>query len=167
MGIYTIQIVKTIILFLLFSAAKVFTKRIIQKAGARFNYQSGRIKITNKIVNALLGILVLIFLMIIWGVKQSDLVVFLSTTMTILGVAFFAQWSLISNITSTLLIFFSHPIKIGDSLTIMEKDYEIEGTLNDIGVFFITIKTKENEKITMPSNIFLQKMIKKEKVNNN
>ena len=167
MGIYTIQIVKTVILFLFFSAAKVFTKRIIQKAGARFNYQSGRIKITNKIVNALLGILVLIFLMIIWGVKQSDLVVFLSTTMTILGVAFFAQWSLISNITSTLLIFFSHPIKIGDSLTIMEKDYEIEGTLNDIGVFFITIKTKENEKITMPSNIFLQKMIKKEKVNNN
>lgn len=166
MGIYTIQIVKTVILFLFFSAAKVFTKRIIQKVGARFNYQSGRIKITNKIVNALLGILVLIFLMIIWGIKQSDLVVFLSTTLTILGVAFFAQWSLISNITSTLLIFFSHPIKIGDSLTIMEKDYEIEGTLNDIGVFFITIKTKENEKITMPSNIFLQKMIKK-KVNNN
>ena len=167
MSIYTIQIIKTIILFFLFSAVKVVTRRIIQKAGARFNYQSGRIKITNKIVNALLGILVLVFLMLIWGIKQSDLVVFLSTTLTILGVAFFAQWSLISNITSTLIIFFNHPIRIGDSLTIMEKDYEIEGILNDIGVFFITIKTKENEKITMPSNIFLQKIIKRGEITSN
>ncbi len=134
---------------------------MIRRVGARFNYQSGRIKITNKIVNALLGILLLVFLMLIWGINQSDLVVFLSTTLTILGVAFFAQWSLISNITSTLIIFFNHPIRIGDSLTIMEKDYEIDGVLNDIGIFFITIKTKDGRKITMPSNIFLQKMIKK------
>ncbi|NLZ72570.1 MAG: mechanosensitive ion channel [Bacteroidales bacterium] len=162
MGVYTFQIFKTVIVLLVFSAAKIFIKRLIRRVGARFNYQSGRIKITNKIANALLGILVLVFLMVVWGVKQSDFVVFLSTTLTILGVAFFAQWSLISNITSTLIIFFNHPIKIGDSLIIMEKDYEIEGVLNDIGVFFITIKTKENEKITMPSNIFLQKMIKKE-----
>lgn len=161
MEIYTLQIVKTVILVIVFLIIKFFTKRLIKKVGTRFHYQTGRIKITNKITNALLGILVLVFLMVIWGVKQTDLVVFLSTTMTILGVAFFAQWSLISNITSTLIIFFNHPIKIGDSLTIMEKDYEIEGILNDIGVFFITIKMKDNKKITMPSNIFLQKMIKK------
>ena len=152
---------KTTVLILVFFGTKFFTKRMIRRVGARFNYQSGRIKITNKIVNALLGILLLVFLMLIWGINQSDLVVFLSTTLTILGVAFFAQWSLISNITSTLIIFFNHPIRIGDSLTIMEKDYEIDGVLNDIGIFFITIKTKDGRKITMPSNIFLQKMIKK------
>ena len=161
MGIYTLQIIKTIILLVVFLTTKFFTKRLIKKVGLRFNYQSGRIRITNKISNALLGILVFVVLMLIWGIKQSDLVVFLSTTLTILGVAFFAQWSLISNITSTLIIFFSHPLRIGDSLTIMEKDYEIEGVLNDIGIFFVTIKTKDDRKITMPSNIFLQKMIKK------
>ena len=162
MGDYTLPIIKTIVLFIVFLITKFFTKRLIKRVGLRFNYQSGRIKITCKIANALLGILLLVFLMVIWGIKQTDLVVFLSTTLTILGVAFFAQWSLISNITSTLIIFFNHPIKIGDPLTIMEKDYEIEGVLNDIGVFFITVKTKDNKKITMPSNIFLQKMIKKE-----
>lgn len=162
MNVFTFQIVKTIFLVLVFLITKFFTQRLIKKIGLRFNYQSRRIKITNKIINALLVIMLLVFLMVIWGVKQTDFVVFLSTTMTILGVAFFAQWSLISNITSTLIIFFSHPIRIGDSLTIMDKDYEIEGVLNDIGVFFVTIKTRDNKKITMPSNIFLQKMIKKE-----
>jgi small-conductance mechanosensitive channel len=159
---YNFQIAETIFIILLFLIAKLTTKRIIGKVGIRFKYQSGRIKITNKIVGVLLLTLLTIILMIIWGVDQSELLVFLSTVLTILGVAFFAQWSIISNITSTLIIFFNHPIKIGDYLTIMDKDYQIEGKLSDIGIFFIIIKTKENKKITIPSNVFIQKMIRKE-----
>ena len=44
----------------------------------------------------------------------------------------------------------------------MDKDYQIEGELSDIGIFFIIIKTRENKRITIPSNVFMQKMIKKE-----
>lgn len=159
---YKFQIVKTIIVIFVFLITKLVTKRIIRRVGARFKYQSGRIKITNKIAGVLLLIILAVFLIIIWGVDQSKLLIFLSTILTILGVAFFAQWSIISNITSTLIIFFNHPIKIGDSLTIMDKDYQVEGTLSDIGIFFVIIKTKEGKKITIPSNVFMQKMIKKE-----
>lgn len=161
---YKFQIAETIIIIFVFIITKLISKRIIRKVGIRFKYHSGRIKITNKIVGVLSLIILTIFLMIIWGVEQSEVLLFLSTILTILGVAFFAQWSIISNITSTLIIFFNHPIKIGDSLTILDKDYQIEGKLSDIGVFFIIIKTKEGNKITMPSNVFMQKMIKKEDV---
>jgi len=159
---YQIKLVETVIIILIFFISKLLLKRIIKKVGIRFNYQSSRIKITNKTVGVLLLTILIVFLMIIWGVDQSELLLFLSTVLTILGVAFFAQWSIISNITSALIIFFNHPIKIGDSLTILDKDYQIEGKLSDIGIFFITIKTKENKKITIPSNLFMQKMIKKE-----
>jgi len=159
---YEIKIVETIIIFLVFLTIKLFTKRVIAKVGKRFNYQKGRIKITNKIADALLLILLTIILLIIWGVDKSELFLFISTVLTILGVAFFAQWSIISNITSTLIIFFNHPIKIGDSLTILDKEYQVEGELSDIGIFFIIIKTKDKKKITIPSNIFMQKMIQKE-----
>ena len=161
---YKIKIIETIIVILVFLITKLITKRVIKKVGIRFKYQTGRIKITNRIVGVLLLTLMTAFLMIIWGVDQSELLLFLSTVLTILGVAFFAQWSIISNITSTLIIFFNHPIKIGDSLTIMDKDYQIEGKLSDIGIFFIVIKTKENKKITIPSNVFMQKMIKREDI---
>ena len=137
---YNFQIAETIIIIIVFLISKLVTRRIIGKVGNKFNYQSGRIKITNKMVGALLLIILIIFLMMIWGVDQSELLVFLSTILTILGVAFFAQWSIISNITSTLIIFFNHPIKIGDHLTILDKDYPIEGKLSDIGIFFIIIK---------------------------
>ncbi len=160
MGEYKIQIIQTIVIIFVFFITKLVTKRIIGKVGIRFKYQSGRIKITNKIVGVLLLIILTIVLLVIWGVDQSELLFFLSTILTILGVAFFAQWSIISNITSTLIIFFNHPIKMGDALTIMDKDYPIEGTLSDIGIFFIIIKTKDGKKITIPSNVFMQKMIK-------
>lgn len=162
MEVYKIKIIETIIIILVFIATRLITKRIVIKVGNRFKYESGRIKITNKILGFLLLIILTAILMIIWGVDQSQLLLFLSTILTILGVAFFAQWSIISNITSTLIIFFNHPIKIGDSLTIIDKDYQIEGKLSDIGIFFIIIKTKENTKITIPSNVFMQKMIRKE-----
>ncbi len=161
MEAYKFQIAQTIVVFIIFSVTKLTIGRLIGRAGARFKYHSGRVKITNKIVNVLLLVVLIIVLLSIWQVDQSQLLIFFSTIATILGVAFFAQWSLISNITSTLIIFFNHPIRIGDSLTIMDKDYPIEGRLSDIGIFFITIKTKENEKITIPSNAFMQKMIKK------
>ena len=162
MEYYKIKIIESIIVILVFLILKLITKRIIKKVGIRFKYQSGRIKITIRIVGFLLLILLVAILMIIWGVDQSQLLLFLSSVLTILGVAFFAQWSIISNITSTLIIFFTHPIKIGDSLTIIDKDYQIEGRLSDIGIFFIIIKTKENKKITIPSNVFMQKMVKRE-----
>ena len=159
---YKFQIAETIIIIIVFLITKIVTQRIIRKVGIRFKYQSGRVKITNKIVAVLLVTILIVFLMVIWGVDQSQLLLFLSTILTILGVAFFAQWSIISNITSTLIIFFNHPIKIGDYLTIMDKDFQIEGKLSDIGIFFIIIKTKDDKKITIPSNIFMQKMIRKE-----
>jgi small-conductance mechanosensitive channel len=161
---YKFQIAETIIIIIVFLITKLITSRIIRKVGIRFKYQTGRVKITNKIIGVLLVTILTVFLMAIWGVDQSELLLFLSTILTILGVAFFAQWSIISNITSTLIIFFNHPIKIGDSLTIIDKDYKIEGKLSDIGIFFIIIKTKENKKITIPSNVFMQKMIKKEDI---
>jgi small-conductance mechanosensitive channel len=159
---YKFQIAETIIIIIVFIITKLITKRIIRKVGIRFKYQTGRVKITNKIVDVLLVTILIVFLMAIWGVGQSELLVFLSTILTILGVAFFAQWSIISNITSTLIIFFNHPVKIGDQLTIMDKDFQIEGKLSDIGIFFIIIKTIDDKKITIPSNVFMQKMIKKQ-----
>lgn len=99
--------------------------------------------------------------MFIWGVKQSELFYFISSLLAVLGVAFFAQWSIISNITTTIIIYFNHPVKIGDHIVILDKEFPIEGRISDIGAFFIILKNEDDEKITIPSNVFMQKVIKK------
>jgi small-conductance mechanosensitive channel len=110
-------------------------------------------------INLLLTITAIVFIAAIWGVKQTDIVVFISSVMAILGIAFVAQWSLLSNITAGLILFFNHPLKIGDHIKILEKDFVIEGIVNDITFFFIHIKTENNEKITISNTVILQKTI--------
>lgn len=97
------------------------------------------------------------------GVKQADLAVFVGSVLTVIGVAMFAQWSILSNITASIVLFFNHSIRIDDTIAIMEtKDYEIQGKITDIGLFFVTIeRSNTSEEITLPNNIFLQKTIRK------
>jgi small-conductance mechanosensitive channel len=43
----------------------------------------------------------------------------------------------------------------------MDKDYDIQGRVSDIGLFFVILKTENGEVISIPSNVFIQKMIRK------
>lgn len=125
----------------------------------KIHFTLQRRKLTLRMINLLLTITAIVFIAAIWGVKQTDIVVFISSVMAILGIAFVAQWSLLSNITAGLILFFNHPLKIGDHIKILEKDFIIEGIVNDITFFFIHIKTENNEKITISNTVILQKTI--------
>lgn len=161
MEVFKIEIIESVAVLVSFLVLRFVIIKTIKKVAVKFSYQNPRVKIIKKIINLFLVFVALGILLFIWGVDQSELVYFISTLLTILGIAFFAQWSIISNITSTLIIFFNHPAKIGDTITVFDKDYPIEGRISDIGVFFVILKTVEGEKITIPSNIFIQKMIKR------
>lgn len=158
---YKVEIIETLAVLVSFFLIRFTITKTIDKVASKFSYQKPRVKMIKKIINLFITIGALGIILLIWGVDQSEFIYYISTVLTILGIAFFAQWSIISNITSTLIIFFNHPAKIGDTITVFDKDYPIEGRISDIGVFFVILKTKEGEKITLPSNVFIQKMIKK------
>ena len=158
---YQFQIIQTIIVFLVYLILNIISQYIVRKVGIKFLYTSPRVKITKKIIHLIYFILLLNFILFIWGVKQSELMYFITSLLTVLGIAFFAQWSIISNITTSLIIFFNHPVKIGDTISIIDKEFDTEGKVNDIGIFFLIIQTEVGELITIPNNVFIQKMIKK------
>jgi small-conductance mechanosensitive channel len=119
-------------------------------------------ELTKRVVNITFLSICFTIILLIWGVNQSELAVFVGSALTILGVALFAQWSILSNITSSIIIFFNHPIKLNDSVALLEgKDYVLEGKVVNIGLFFITLTTDNAEEITLPNNMFIQKTIKK------
>lgn len=164
MDINRFEIIETIILFVIYVLLRIVIFKAIDKASNKFNYQIPRVKIIKKLIQVLLVLSFLGVLLFIWRIDRSELALFISSLLTILGIAFFAQWSIISNLTSTLIIFFNHPAKIGDTITIYDKDYPIRGVISDIGMFFVIIKTEEGQRISIPCNVFIQKMITKEEV---
>jgi small-conductance mechanosensitive channel len=154
-----IKIIETVIVIIVLIVTHIFTRRSINNILKKIHFTLQRRKLTLRMINLLLTITAIVFISAIWGVKQTDIVVFISSIMAILGIAFVAQWSLLSNITAGLILFFNHPLKIGDHIKILEKDFIIEGIVNDITFFFIHIKTENNEKITISNTVILQKTI--------
>ena len=156
---FKIEIIETGIVFAVLFTIRFITSHFVNKALKKFNFSLQRRRITIKMINFFLVIGTTIAIVAIWGIAKEKLIIFLSSALTILGIAFVAQWSLLSNITSGLILYFNHPLKLGDHIRILEKDFVIEGRIDDITFFFLHIKTENGDRITIPNSAILQKTI--------
>lgn len=161
MNLVEIKIYETIISIVLFFIIRIVIIKLIDRTVHKSLLHKTRGKIFKKVFKVVLITIILIFILSVWGVDQSELFMFMASVLTVIGIALFAQWSHLSNLTSGMIIFFNHSAKLDDTIQIIDKDYTIEGRISDIGLFFVKIKTTENEEVTLPNNVFLQKMIKK------
>mgnify|MGYP001360199365 CR=1 FL=1 len=100
---------------------------------------------------------IILSLTLIWGVQFEDVGFVLSSVFAVIGIAFFAQWSILSNITSGIIMFFTFPYKIGDYIIIHDKEYDYQGTIEDIRGFHVLLKTPDHRLITYPNSLILQK----------
>lgn len=90
-----------------------------------------------------------------WGFDRAELAIFLGSTLAVLGIALFAQWSILANVTAGIILFFNHFIKLGNTITVIDKDYEVEGRVSDIGLFFVILKQKkENKCLCLTASLF-------------
>jgi small-conductance mechanosensitive channel len=157
----TLQIVETIIAIGLYFLFRWILNRNIDRIANKHTTTASRTKIVKKVIHATLLSILFVILISIFGVNKSELALFIGSVLTVIGIALFAQWSILSNITSGVIIFFNHYVKLEDTLVIMDKEYEIEGKIVDIGLFFVILETKDKEQISIPNSVFLHKMIKK------
>ena len=156
---YKTQVLETLVIMALYVIAFFITKVIINNALKNTQLQRDRRKMIIKAVHFLTTIAVLILIAGVWGLKQNEIAVFATTILTALGIAFFAQWSLLSNITSSIILFFNHPVKVGDTIKVLDKDYPFEGEVTDLTYFFLHLKSNNGETTTVPNSLLLVKAI--------
>lgn len=159
MELYRIQIIETIAVLVVMVGAHFATNRLVSDTLKRHHFGFARRKIVVKITNLIIFLTGNIFLAAIWGINRNEFTVFFTAVSTVFGIAFFASWSILSNITASLILFFNHPLKLGDTIRIIEKDYDVEGKVEDISFFFIHLKTPNKERITVPNSAALLKTI--------
>jgi small-conductance mechanosensitive channel len=159
MSVPKVQLLETLALLTIHFSAIFVTKKIVNNSLKKAQLQRARRKIIIKATNIFTTIITFVILAGIWGLDQREIAVFASTILTVLGIAFFAQWSLLSNITSSILLFFNHPLKIGDTIKVMDKDCPFEGEVSDLSFFFVLIQTENGETITIPNSLLFQKTI--------
>lgn len=130
--------------------------------GKRFRiaeFSKARHKIIMKSLNIIYAMVLLSILAGIWGLEGTRILTFITSVLTVLGIGFFAQWSLLSNITSGLLLYFNHPLKIGDYIKIVDKDTPLSGRVEDISLFFLHVRDAGGVVFTLPNTSVMQKML--------
>ena len=121
MELYYLKIIESLIIISIYILVRIGSNKVINKNLTNKLLHRSRGKIVKKAVNITLLIVCLSLILIVWGVNQSDLAAYVGSILTVVGVAFFAQWSILSNITSSIIIYFNHSVKIDEIITIMGK----------------------------------------------
>lgn len=150
-------LIASVILLALFISIRVTTKTI-EKIGLSRSVSPYRIKYISKTLSLSLIVFYLILLITFLGIEYSQISIFLSSLFAVLGVALFAQWSILSNITASLIIFFGFPYRVGDHIQVVDKDDDISGIIVEIALFHVLIK-RGDDLITYPNTLILQKAV--------
>ncbi len=130
---------------------------LLTESGKKSGFSKPRIRLVLKYIDFLISIFIILTLVPVWGVERKQAFFVISSIFTVIGVAMFAQWSILSNITAGIIIFFSFPFRIGDKIKILDKDVPIEAEIIDIRLLYTLLKTDSGERISYPNNLFLQK----------
>ena len=115
--------IATLTVILIYIILRITITKVVIRFARLNEVLEHRTNLIIKYINLLLGILTVISITIIWGVKKDQILLFISSIFAVVGVASFAQWSILSNITAGIIIFFSYPFKIGDKIKIHDKEY--------------------------------------------
>ncbi len=149
----------TIAIIIILLIIQFIMKKAAQRVGMRSEIHITRTRLMFKYINFLVIFIAAFLLSLAWGVGITELSLVFSSVFAVLGVALFAIWSILSNITSGVILFFSFPYKIGDKIKIHDKDMPIEAIIEDIKAFHLHLRTLEGELITYPNNLILQKAV--------
>ncbi|WP_037321373.1 mechanosensitive ion channel domain-containing protein [Salegentibacter sp. Hel_I_6] len=156
---YKSEITYTVITVFALLIVQFLLKKAAHRVGKRSEIDFTRTRLMFKYINILIVFISFFLLAIAWGMGLTELSLIFSSVFAVLGVALFAIWSILSNITSGVILFFSFPYKIGDKIKIHDKDMPIEAIIEDIKAFHLHLRTLEGELITYPNNLILQKAV--------
>ncbi len=145
-------------ILLTYISARLF-KRLLNKIAKRKNVSDKRLFYVEKVFDILFVFAASVALAFIWSVDVKGVSVFASSLFAIIGVALFAQWSILSNITASIIIFFTFPARIGDKIRIVDGDDSIEGWIKEITLFQIELRDNDNNIVMYPNNLLLQKPV--------
>ncbi len=150
-------------LIVLLVVAYVVLSRLLKSSIALLGHKKAvnevRITYVSKMLHLGMTATFVLVVCLILGVGYGQLAIFFSSVFAVVGVALFAQWSILSNITASLIIFFGFPYRVGDWVKVVDKDDEILGQILEISTFHVIIQRLSGDVVTYPNSLILQKAV--------
>ena len=154
-----LQVLLTIVMALLFFIVRSIVRKLVIKHARKNKMAYSRELYVKKLIMVVQVLLFLTIIGVIWEISLKGLSLYFASVFTVIGVGLFANWSILSNMTASVILFFFFPYRIGNKIRIIDGDNSVEGTVVDITLFYIQIETEEKKKYSFPNNLAIQKAI--------
>ncbi len=156
-AVYKTELISSAITIAVLLILRFISTKAILRIGRISDLNSARTRLIIKYISFALFAIGIGAIIFIWGVDFQEIGILFSSVFAVIGVAMFASWSILSNVTAGIILFFSFPFKIGDRIRILDGDLPEESEILDIKAFHLYLRKDNGELVTYPNNLLLQK----------
>jgi small-conductance mechanosensitive channel len=155
----TIQLIISVSLLLLYF---IISRRLVPLLSQVIAHSRLKAELNKRalvVSHIFLVLLLVVVLSIVWGVDIRGLLVLASSMIAVIGVALFAAWSLLSNITAFFILLGQKAFREGVNIRVVDGGNYVEGYIIEINLFSTVLKTKDNEQVVYPNNLLVSRPV--------
>jgi len=145
---------------------RFIVRRLIRRLDARFGLPPEidiGIRRTSSLLISAVALLAILYLL---GVTPAVLWTAFTGFAAVGAVAFFAAWSVLSNIFCTFLIVTTRPFRLHDHIELLENGEKpgLKGKVVDINLIYTTLQEAEGDSVLqIPNSLFFQRTTRRKK----
>jgi small-conductance mechanosensitive channel len=147
-------IAASIVIFLLKRLLHNWLRRVEARLGLPYEV----VLTVTRITSSVLWVITVMVILEIWGIGVGGVWTLLVSAATLIGVGFLATWTMVSNITASLLIMIWRPFRLGDTVEVLPE--KLKGRVVDRDLMFVVLREEAGSAIRIPNNMFFQKMFR-------
>ncbi len=162
-----------LLIVLLAWALRLMVHRLIRRVNAKYNLPPHALPGARRVAGMLINAAALLLILQRLGVSGTVLWTAFSGFAAVGAVAFFAAWSVLSNIFCMILIFSTNPFRIDDHIEVLENGEKpgFKGRVIDINLIFTTLEEIAHDPaggqsatgtvLQIPNSLFFQRAMRR------
>lgn len=154
------ELTATAIALVVYLVFRVLIRKYVSKRALLQSFNDLRSLQIRRIMSRVSTLLFLLVVAVIWNLTLQGISVYMASIVTVVGVGLFANWSMVSNVTASIILYFYFPFKLGSKVEIMDGDKTVTGVVVDISLFSIKLKADNGVEVYYPNNLAIQRSIK-------
>jgi len=146
---------------------RLLTRRLLARVGKHYTLPAQIEMAIRRLSNFIIGAVALVAILHALDVQASVLWTAFTGFAAVGAVAFFAAWSVLSNIFCTFLIFTTRPFRLGDQIELLENGEKpgLKGVVTDINLIYTTLHEVggpvDGTLMQIPNSLFFQRGLRR------
>jgi small-conductance mechanosensitive channel len=154
---FELQLTLTAISLGIYIAFRLIIGPIVRRQARKGKLKQDVVNKALKTVNILIVIVALATIFVVWGFDFKGLLAISASLLAVTGVAMFAAWSVLSNVTAFFILLAHSSFKRGTFVRVIDGDNYVEGYISEINLFNTKLISESREVVIYPNNLLLSR----------